>query len=101
MSRLLSMRLSTATASARRYKINPTTISSLSRVPQVKHHFTIMYEGGYESELPEQYRPGGFHPILLGDVFKNGRYKVIQKIGWGGFATIWVARDQLLVLPLH
>ncbi|KAI1167962.1 kinase-like protein [Nemania serpens] len=54
-----------------------------------------MYEGGYESELPEQYRPGGFHPILLGDVFKNGRYKVIQKIGWGGFATIWVARDQL------
>lgn len=54
-----------------------------------------------DAEPLHRYRPGGYHPILLGDFFKNQRYRVIQKIGWGGNSTTWVARDQLLVLPLH
>jgi len=40
------------------------------------------------------YRPGGFHPVHLGDVFKNDRYLVIHKLGHGGFATVWLARDR-------
>lgn len=39
------------------------------------------------------YLPGGFHPVHLGDSFKEERYKVIHKLGHGGFATVWLAHD--------
>jgi len=39
------------------------------------------------------YRAGGFHPVHLDDTFKKGRYTVIHKLGHGGFATVWLARD--------
>jgi serine/threonine-protein kinase SRPK3 len=38
------------------------------------------------------YRPGGFHPVYIGDVF-NERYKVINKIGYGRYSTVWLVRD--------
>ncbi|KAH9893744.1 hypothetical protein F4778DRAFT_294055 [Xylariomycetidae sp. FL2044] len=42
-----------------------------------------------DSEHLEHYEPGGFHPVHLGDVYANdddyGRYKVVHKLGWGGF----------------
>ncbi|KAH0839399.1 kinase-like domain-containing protein [Lanmaoa asiatica] len=47
-----------------------------------------------EIESVEEYRPGGFHPILIGDSFARERYKVIHKLGFGGSSTIWLARDQ-------
>jgi len=40
------------------------------------------------------YRPGGYHPVALGDLFLN-RYLVVQKLGWGHFSTVWLCRDQL------
>ncbi|KAK5246696.1 hypothetical protein LTR83_001100 [Exophiala xenobiotica] len=40
-----------------------------------------------------KYRPGGYHPVRLGGVFKDGRYKIHHKLGWGGFSTVWLARD--------
>ncbi|TQS37795.1 hypothetical protein Golomagni_01719, partial [Golovinomyces magnicellulatus] len=40
-----------------------------------------------------RYCVGGYHPIILGDLFKNGRYKVLHKLGWGGFSTVWAAKD--------
>jgi serine/threonine-protein kinase SRPK3 len=43
-------------------------------------------------EGTEGYRPGGFHPIYIGDVFKT-RYKVLNKIGYGVYSTIWLVRD--------
>ena len=39
------------------------------------------------------YRKGGFHPVHLQDQFKKDRYRVIHKLGHGGFATVWLARD--------
>jgi serine/threonine-protein kinase SRPK3 len=39
------------------------------------------------------YRKGGFHPVHLDDTFKSDRYRVIHKLGHGGFATVWLARD--------
>lgn len=45
------------------------------------------------AEPLERYRKGGYHPTHLGDIFKDGRYKVRHKLDWGGYATIWLARD--------
>lgn len=47
-----------------------------------------------EVECVEGYRPGGFHPIVVGDLFAHGRYRVIHKLGSGDSSTVWLARDQ-------
>lgn len=46
-----------------------------------------------DAEPLERYRKGGYHPIHLGDTLKDGRYKILHKLGWGGYATVWLARD--------
>jgi len=43
----------------------------------------------------ELYTIGGFHPVHLGDVYQNC-YKIVHKLGWGGFSTVWLAREVLL-----
>lgn len=44
-------------------------------------------------ENVEKYRNGGYHPIHLGDVLKGGRYRILHKLGHGGFSTVWLAYD--------
>ncbi|KAF5665598.1 CMGC SRPK kinase [Fusarium circinatum] len=44
-------------------------------------------------ENPFMYRPGGYHPVNLGDVFNDGQYKVIRKLGDGCFSIVWLAHD--------
>lgn len=39
------------------------------------------------------YAPGGFHPVDIGDTFSDGRYTIHHKLGYGGFSTVWLARD--------
>ncbi|OBT85194.1 hypothetical protein VE02_05680 [Pseudogymnoascus sp. 03VT05] len=38
------------------------------------------------------YRPGGFHPVYIGNVYHD-KYKVLNKIGYGVYSTVWLARD--------
>ncbi|KAH6666706.1 hypothetical protein B0J14DRAFT_197517 [Halenospora varia] len=42
----------------------------------------------------EMYKPGGLHPVVLGDVFHD-RYTVVHKLGQGGFATAWLVWDRI------
>ncbi|GJJ15346.1 hypothetical protein Clacol_009622 [Clathrus columnatus] len=46
-------------------------------------------------EWAEKYRPGGYHPVHLGDEFNNGAYTIIRKLGHGSFSTVWLAADSL------
>ncbi|RMD43723.1 hypothetical protein DV735_g1464, partial [Chaetothyriales sp. CBS 134920] len=43
-------------------------------------------------ENVEEYQPGGFHPVHLGDIFVD-RYQVTGKLGFGQFSTVWMAVD--------
>lgn len=45
-----------------------------------------------------KYKLGGYHPVALGDVFKDRRYRIFHKLGFGGLSTVWLARDSLYVL---
>ncbi|KAG0214953.1 serine/threonine protein kinase, CMGC group [Mortierella sp. GBA30] len=46
-----------------------------------------------EEEDMEDYKKGGYHYIAVGDVFHQGRYLILRKLGWGHFSTVWLARD--------
>lgn len=48
----------------------------------------------YEEENLSLYCHGGFHPVRLGDQFKENRYRVVHKLGFGRFATVWLVRDE-------
>ncbi|KAF8990019.1 kinase-like domain-containing protein [Cyathus striatus] len=50
---------------------------------------------GLPFDSVEHYYVGGFHPIYVGDTFKD-RYRVINKLGFGGYSTIWLVEDLLL-----
>ncbi|KAI4146807.1 MAG: hypothetical protein L6R39_003318 [Caloplaca ligustica] len=46
-----------------------------------------------EEEDSEDYCKGGYHPVSVGETFKDGRYIVVRKLGWGHFSTVWLSRD--------
>ncbi|WEW55519.1 hypothetical protein PRK78_000950 [Emydomyces testavorans] len=55
-----------------------------------------IYHPEADVEDLEGYRPGGYHPTLIGDTFCSGRYTIVHKLGFGGYSTIWLAHDQQL-----
>ncbi|KIW11836.1 hypothetical protein PV08_09109 [Exophiala spinifera] len=46
-------------------------------------------------ECVQDYVPGGLHPVHLGDMV--GRYKMLRKLGYGGYSTVWLAQDISLI----
>ncbi|KAK7397649.1 hypothetical protein QQX98_012985 [Neonectria punicea] len=52
------------------------------------------YKCDIDAEPLHRYQPGGYHPLGLGDVLKDGRYKILHKLGWGSYSTTWAAKDQ-------
>ncbi|OMJ08145.1 Protein kinase dsk1 [Smittium culicis] len=51
------------------------------------------YTNSEPEEDIEDYKIGGYHPVKIGERFKNNRYKVVRKLGWGHFSTVWLAYD--------
>jgi hypothetical protein len=67
-------------------------------LPDIKYAFVkassvFRYELIDGAEDLEKYEPGGYHPISIGDVFSDGRYLIIDKLGHGGYSTVRLARD--------
>lgn len=46
-------------------------------------------------EDPQDYKEGGYHPAYIGETYKNGRYILVRKLGWGHFSTVWLAKDTI------
>ncbi|GCB20743.1 serine/threonine-protein kinase spk-1 [Aspergillus awamori] len=46
-------------------------------------------------ETLEEYVPGGYHPIMVGDMLHN-RYYIVDKLGSGGYSTVWLAHDTVI-----
>lgn len=59
-----------------------------------KARFKPEYMPLEDIEPIERYRPGGFHPITIGDQLHNNQYNVDYKLGHGGYSTTWLARDK-------
>ena len=43
-------------------------------------------------EDADSYKLGGYHPVEIGEVY-NKRYKIVEKMGWGHFSTVWLCLD--------
>ena len=40
----------------------------------------------------------GFYPLRPGETFDDERFVITRKLGWGGYSTVWLARDRKYVL---
>lgn len=54
----------------------------------------------FSEESLARYCQGGYHPVRIGDVFADGRYKVLRKLGYGFYSTVWLAFDSGYVFTL-
>ncbi|CBZ29038.1 putative protein kinase [Leishmania mexicana MHOM/GT/2001/U1103] len=44
------------------------------------------------NEPSREYRKGGYHHVVIGEVY-NDRYRIVKKLGWGYFSTVWLVWD--------
>jgi hypothetical protein len=51
-----------------------------------------------EDEGTEDYVKGGYHPVQIGELY-NRRYRIVRKLGWGHFSTVWLVHDITYVFP--
>lgn len=52
-------------------------------------------------ESLKDYKPGGYHPAFKGEKYKDGRYILVRKLGWGHFSTVWLAKDSQSLKNTH
>ena len=54
-----------------------------------------LYQLVEDVERLEYYRAGGYHPIQIGHRLHE-RYRIVHKLGYGSFSTIWLVQDEQL-----
>lgn len=52
------------------------------------------YEDTTNAEDYGQYKLDGYHPVYIGENYNNGRFTVVQKLGWGHFSTVWLLKEK-------
>ncbi|EXU97719.1 serine/threonine protein kinase domain protein [Metarhizium robertsii] len=72
------------------------TFNSAAR--RMKSSFSHSYKrlhssGPVSEENITRYCVGGYHPVRIGDLFRDGKYKIISKLGYGVYSTVWLAFD--------
>ncbi|KAL4762382.1 serine protein kinase [Aspergillus foveolatus] len=72
----------------------PITLNATAFLSTLPRTDKLMYACPVDAEPLDRYRKGGYHPILLGSFLSDGRYKILHKLGWGGYSTVWAARDR-------
>ncbi|KEZ43194.1 hypothetical protein SAPIO_CDS4866 [Scedosporium apiospermum] len=65
--------------------LSPTSVSSAEDAT----------ENTADEEDSQDYCKGGYHPVTVGESFKDGKYTVVRKLGWGHFSTVWLSRDNI------
>ena len=55
----------------------------VSRYHAVMAQASNTFQCDMDTEPLERYRKGRYHPTHLGDRFKDGRYEIMHKLGWG------------------
>ncbi|WAO90915.1 Protein kinase domain-containing protein [Fusarium falciforme] len=76
------------------------TAAQVSQPTLMEDHNARLISMGYtfnyieHVENLEQYCHGGFHPVSLGETLNN-RYLILNKLGHGGYSTVWLSWDIL------
>jgi len=48
----------------------------------------------------EKYRTGRFHPVRVGELY-DSKYKVLRKLGYGQYSTVWLVRNEQYVTLIN
>lgn len=67
--------------------------NQLSHSPSSSSSSVDEAENTADEEDSEDYCKGGYHPVQVGEDYKDGKYTVVRKLGWGHFSTVWLSRD--------
>ncbi|KAI9168455.1 serine/threonine protein kinase, CMGC [Blastocladiella emersonii ATCC 22665] len=80
-------------APSKQHNDSDVTLAGLSGAAGADEEYSEGTAYSDEEEDAEDYCEGGYHPVAIGDAFKQGRYTVLRKLGWGHFSTVWLCRD--------
>ena len=71
-------------------------MSSISSTKPIKLASSghLRYQWQEDVEDLEGYHVGGYHPVHLQDEYSDGRYRIVHKLGFGTYSTVWLAKDQ-------
>jgi hypothetical protein len=63
-----------------------------SGIQSCRHIHTVPEQQFFEEQTLRKYQQKRYYPVRIGDVL-NDRYKIITKLGFGAYSTVWLARD--------
>ncbi|RDW62050.1 putative dis1-suppressing protein kinase dsk1 [Coleophoma cylindrospora] len=75
--------------------VNSSTGATMNRSPSSASSREDAAETTADEEDSEDYCKGGYHPVTVGEQFKDGKYTVVRKLGWGHFSTVWLSKDNV------